>query len=90
MENRIVVIACVAFIGMVILLFVIALATYHIGYNNGYAIGYKDSRRDNRRNRMNTNYSQSFDNIRILPPNSKKPVYIDGRSKYKLDKHNNW
>lgn len=82
MENHIVIIACFAFIGMVILLFVITFATYHIGYNNGYATGYKDSRRDIRRKRINANYSQSFDNIRILPLKSKKPVYIDSRSKY--------
>jgi len=86
MENHIVIIACFAFIGMVILLFVITFATYHIGYNNGYATGYKDSRRDIRRKRINANYFQSTNSVRVLPPNSKKPVYIDGR--YRFNEHN--
>ena len=87
MDDRILIFICFGFTGLIILLIIVALATYHVGYNNGYSIGYKDSRRDFRRNRIDTNRSQSFNSIRILPPKSQKPVYIDGRSKYKLDEY---
>lgn len=55
---------------------------YNVGYNNGFDKGY----RENKRSCFN-NQRMTADTVKVLQPNSERPVYIDGRSKYHLSNH---
>lgn len=95
MEDRMVVAACLIFIGILVLIIVMSISMYRIGYNNGYDTGYKDARTDRRRERVkrtdtyqtinHSNRRYNADSVKILPPRSERPVYIDGRSKYRVN-----
>ena len=95
MSERAVMVACFVFAGALLLMIVITLSMYRIGYNNGYDTGYRDGRSDRRKERYsnkpenNNFYKRGYaDSVRVLPSRSERPVYIDGRSKYGVNPPN--
>ena len=82
MNNPLLFVCCL--IAVLSTMIILSICMYNVGYNNGFDKGYRENKRSSFSNRRMTT-----DTVKVLQPNSERPVYIDGRSKYHLDNLDN-